>query len=694
MKKIFGLCVSTLIFTVICMLVPLFKDNAEASTLPKYDIKATLDEKNHELIGTETVQYTNKTGDPLNELVFHLFADANRSKDTQSNLFVDQNKSIQKEFPNKKPDDFLGGIDLITIQDANGNTLDYLNQNQSLTVKLDNPLPPGEMVKLTVSYKIKFPFGMQRLSFYNDFYSGVHWYPILSVYDSKKHEWNRVPYSTDLESDFFETSSYDIELNVPSSHTVAITGSQTETTQGNRKVIHAKADKHREVVFFSGPKLKPLSKTKDGLTINFYYIPGSKTKIDAISKSIDLAFDAIQFFNKKVGNYPYSEFDIVETDVQGVAIEYTGVIQLGSVSESFNPKRNMALVHEIGHQWFHGTIGNNSETEAFLDESITSFVTDYYFNEKFGFPYGFGALALQADGASSQYPLCASNNEAKDELFMLYYHIGKNAMYDLYKQVGVEKFDYMMQTYFQENYLKNANINGFLEIIHETLGKNVYEYMNSVLYKPNYSLPKKYLLTQNQKDDIISTQLLDTIKPALKNVPVNCTSQIIIRGFKKERIVLIKGPETNQMHIDDLKSSFKLLKIRTEVINEKNVKMSNLKNANVIYIGNPTKSAFYQKWQKNASIKVDKSGWKGSKYLKNPSLYGFFSMKNPINSERIAITFFWTNSKIKEQTINTIFYNQFYSGFVYPSRFYQAKIMSTNKKIEFESSRSNPNIFN
>ena len=56
---------------------------------------------------------------------------------------------------------------------------------------------------------------------------------------------------------------------------------------------------------------------------------------------------------KNFGKYPYKEFDIFESYVEGVAIEYTGAIQLGRFNvDSSDPKNNSVFIHEIAHQWF------------------------------------------------------------------------------------------------------------------------------------------------------------------------------------------------------------------------------------------------------------------------------------------------------------------------------------------------------
>ena len=90
-------------------------------------------------------------------------------------------------------------------------------------------------------------------------------------------------------------------------------------------------------------------------------------------------------------------------NVEGVAIEYTGAIQLGRFNvDSSDPKNNSVFIHEIAHQWFHGIIGNNSETESFLDEGFADFSTYYYLDKTKGSEKAFDSMLLYESGPANK----------------------------------------------------------------------------------------------------------------------------------------------------------------------------------------------------------------------------------------------------------------------------------------------------
>lgn len=119
---------------------------AQAQAQVQYRINARLDEKNMRIQGSETVTYRNDSPDTLGELVFHTYADANRSKATQNSMFEQDNEEIGKDNPQKKPEDFLGDIDIRSIT-AEGQALSFTNSHQALRVSLQQALKPGRRLR-------------------------------------------------------------------------------------------------------------------------------------------------------------------------------------------------------------------------------------------------------------------------------------------------------------------------------------------------------------------------------------------------------------------------------------------------------------------------------------------------------------------------------------------------------------------
>ncbi|WP_308737564.1 hypothetical protein [Paenibacillus sp. AR247] len=205
-----------------------YAETAHVQAPVKYQINARLDETTMRIQGSESVTYRNLSKDTLQEIVFHTFADANRSTATQTSMFERNNEEIRKENPQKKPEDFLGGIDIRSAS-VNGQSAEFTNSNQTLTVHLKQGLKPGESVTVQIGFDVKLPYGMQRLSYYKDIVNGAHWFPAASVYNESKHQWDKAPYSKTFETDYYDISDFEVHLNVPDSYQILMPG--TLTTQ-------------------------------------------------------------------------------------------------------------------------------------------------------------------------------------------------------------------------------------------------------------------------------------------------------------------------------------------------------------------------------------------------------------------------------------------------------------------------------
>lgn len=113
--------------------------------------------------------------------------------------------------------------------------------------------------------------------------------------------------------------------------------------------------------------------------------------------------------------------------------------------------------------------GNNSEKESFLDEGFADF-SMVYFYEKQGNPLN-GFKVIQIDEVSLDSPLDATNDKVGDSPDAIFYKKGRQAIYELYRTLGEEKFDELMQTYFDQYVYKNATIEGLLQVVENKAGK-------------------------------------------------------------------------------------------------------------------------------------------------------------------------------------------------------------------------------
>lgn len=677
---------------------------AQTHAQVQYLIHARLDEKNMRIQGSETVTYRNTSNDTLREIVFHTFADANRSKATQTSMFKRNNEEIRKENPQKKQEDFLGGIDIQNVA-AIGQPLPFSNSNQALTVKLLQELKPGESIKVEIGFEVKIPYGMQRLSYYKDIINGAHWFPVMSVYDENQHAWDTTPYSQSFETDYYDSSDFEVHFNVPESYQILMPGiitTQVDPKEHGRKIVTTVADNTREFVFFASPNYKVERVTRNGLTVEYYYFDNMPDKKKLVDEYIDTAFKAIQFFNEKYGEYPYPEFRIAESYVEGVAVEFARVIQMGQIGANSDPAHDYVFVHEIAHQWFHALIGNNSEKESFLDEGFADF-SKVYFAEKHGDDLN-GFKSIQIDDLSSiDKPIAATNTEVGDLESPTFYNKGRQAIYQLYRTVGEEKFDLFMKEYFKRYEFKNATIEGLLQTIQDTLGDEAREEMDKILHDPHFVLKPEYQLSEAEVAAYFHEQFKQSYQLSLTqvpNLPAETMSRIIDKSLQGEPLTIVvsdqagsQAKKQQQTILAQLEGTLGIMGIPYEVVSDRQTLKKKLKKelgtSNIIAIGSSKTNGLIQALKPGIIQKSKTIGFDWQSKMNQKASSGAYVIKHPYNQNRLLLHFFWNGDALNGNVVEP-FAEQMLQSLVFSSDFYQYYVLNKTGHVGTDKKIANP----
>ncbi|MBB6024164.1 hypothetical protein HNR77_005268 [Paenibacillus sp. JGP012] len=625
----------------------------------QYQIKARLDEKDMTITGNQIVTYRNTSKDTLQELVMHTYADANRSKATQTIMYTSQNEQIAKEHPEKKASAFLGGIDIVKVSQQ-GEKLLFDHKNQALRVQLKTPLQPGQSITFQVDYRLDIPYGMQRISYYKDQINGAHWFPVMSVYDETTHQWNKMPYSTSFESDFYTSSDFDVEFNVPETYQVVMPGDITtkDSAEQGRKVVTASAANTREFVFFADPNLKVERETRNGLTVEYFYSGDDPAKKAAVDKYIDYAFKVIAFYSEKYGKYPYPEFRVIETYVDGFGVEYSRLIQMPQRSADALPEDDSTFVHEIAHQWFHALIGNDSETESFLDEGFADF-SMVYFLEKQGNKLG-GFRSIQLDPSPIDLPIASTNEAAGEMADYVFYQKGRQAIYQLYRSVGEQKFDAFMKEYFHRFVYQNATIDGLLSTIEDVLGKEQRQDMEKALLQPDFELKQEYQMSEKE----LAAYMHDAYQPQyeavvnnIPNLPYEVMIRLMEKSFRGEPLTIVLGDQVSkaaakqqEQATSQLIQIFDVFDLKYDVVRDRKELKQKLKreigSSNLILVGNAKSNGIVQALKKNINVRANGIGlaWKDAMNASGHS--GAYVIKHPYNQNRLMLHYYWNGDHL------------------------------------------------
>ncbi len=360
-----------------------------------YKIDAVLDDKTDIISGDESLTYYNNSPDELNFVFFHLYQNAFQPKSPLDNL--QKHNGVAPYYGHYEKQGLGTKIDTIFVE---GRPMKHEIDYSVMKVWLEKPLKSGESVTFKIKFKTFYDSGstrrrMKKFMVAGGFkhYDGVLWYPRICVYD-RKFGWDT---NQHLNREFYgDYGTFDVNLTLPNFYVAEATG----VLQNRQEVLPDSLRKLLDIANFKDKKwdsqpsipILPDSTTKTwrfhsenthdfAFTCDPTYRIG-ETEWNGI-KCISLCQEAhaarwqnaaeylrkiIITFSHDIGLYAYPK--IIVADAQD-GMEYPML----TLDGGGDPDYRSTLVHEVGHNWFYGMVGNNETYRACMDEGFTQFYT-------------------------------------------------------------------------------------------------------------------------------------------------------------------------------------------------------------------------------------------------------------------------------------------------------------------------------
>ncbi|MCW5899084.1 MAG: M1 family metallopeptidase [Flavobacteriales bacterium] len=356
-------------------------------------ISARIDDERDLLEGRMTLHYHNNSPDTLPFVFFHLYQEAyvNGSHLEERMTASGENMRRYRNMP------YAGTrVESLTAEGAPVRTE---QDNTVMKAWLPRPLPPGGTVTFECGFTTHWAMGLpRRMKLFNAWgqkhYDGVHWYPRIAVYDRRKG-WDTDQH---LGQEFYGNfGTFDVELDLPHHYIVEATGwlqnrdealpadlrarldisnfkdkpwnekpsvvIEPDPTQ--RRVWKYHAENVHDFAFTADPTYRIGEAEWNGvLCVAVVQEPHASGWQNAASYTADI----IRVFSEDFGMYAYPK--MVVADARD-GMEYPML----TLDSGRDPDYRGLLVHEVGHNWFYGMLGNNETYRAFLDEGFTQFLT-------------------------------------------------------------------------------------------------------------------------------------------------------------------------------------------------------------------------------------------------------------------------------------------------------------------------------
>jgi len=358
-----------------------------------YSIDVALDDHQHVLTAREEIQYTNHSPDQLTFIWFHLWPNAYRDNTTAFAKQQLRNGSTAFHFAKAEERGYIDQLDFKVNGQSAQLAYDPLNPDIAKLL-LHQPLAPGARVTITTPFRVKIPNSFSRFGHVEQAYQITQWYPKPAVYDRKG--WHPMPY-LDQGEFYAEFGSFDVRITLPANYTVGATGvlQNPEEQQRLEQLAAATAQKKTDKDFgddLSFPASAVETKTlryvqdrvhdfawfadkrfnvlKSGVTLPSgrqvaSWVLFTNKEATQWIKGLQDVNDALTYYSQWVGEYPYASATAVDGALSaGSGMEYPMV----------TVTMPMAIVHEVGHNWFYGILASNERDYAWLDEGVNSYV--------------------------------------------------------------------------------------------------------------------------------------------------------------------------------------------------------------------------------------------------------------------------------------------------------------------------------
>lgn len=486
-----------------------------------FEINVELDDKNHFLNGVEIFEYFNNSPDTLNFIYIHVWPNAYKNGKTAlaKQLYLDGDKKLK--FGN---DSIKGYIDSLNFK-SDGKELSWEYDKEHIDIIklfLPSPLTSGESIRISTPFRVKIPSGsISRLGHIGQSYQITQWYPKPAVYD--KNGWHPMPYLTQGEF-YSEFGDYSVSIKLPENYVVGSTGDlQTKkefdfldekvrlTEEKINNYVPSRKFKESTPFPASSEKIKTIRYSQSNIHDFAWFadkrydvlqgeveLPNTGRKVTTWAmfvpenlqvwkNSIEYINDAAYYYSKWNGDYPYNQITAVDGTISaGGGMEYPNVTVIGETRDTLTLE--VVIVHEVGHNWFYGILGSNERDHGWMDEGLNTmnevryFMTKYPENTKLADMIGNGMFNFHGLDYHDNHdvftrtvanmgldqPIETKSQEFKGMNYgvVMYYKTGQVFNYLRY-YLGDEKFDNIMQTYYQRFEFKHPQPEDVQKIFEE-----------------------------------------------------------------------------------------------------------------------------------------------------------------------------------------------------------------------------------
>ncbi|MFT3922538.1 MAG: M1 family metallopeptidase [Myxococcales bacterium] len=361
-------------------------DGQRSPVAQRYELDATLVPERHQVRGSALIEFTNTSASAVDELVFHLYLNAFR--DRESVFMRESGGSMRGQHFTGR-----GSIELSSLSVDGKELLARARQElvkgdfTQLALPLEKPIAPGGKVVIESSFVSTLPEVFARSGYAHDFFCVAQWFPKLAKLEPNG-TFTSFPYHA-LAEFYADFADYEVTLRAPRELVVAANGKLIRESKGQQQTARTFAIARAiDAVWVAGQSLEVQEEQWREVAVKYVYAPGYELALD---EHIEMVRAGLDHFGRRFGAYPYPTLTVVVPPrrARGAAgMEYPGLFLTdGSwLPAPGTPGASGAFVtaHELAHQWFPMVLASNEMRYPVLDEGFAEWAALDLLRKHFG----------------------------------------------------------------------------------------------------------------------------------------------------------------------------------------------------------------------------------------------------------------------------------------------------------------------
>ena len=492
-----------------------------------YSIDVALDPSRRTLSGRQVVTWRNVTAKPTGELRFHLYWNAWRN--TRSTWLRERALGATLEpllrgrrehewgwigvtavrllgVGAKPPIDLTGLKRYIAPDDGNR------DDRTVLQVPLPAPVGPEETINVEIEWMAQIPRVFARTGGIGSYFFLAQWFPKIGVLEADGWNCRQFHAATEFFADY---GVYDVRMRVPAGWMLGATGrEQSRHDNGDGTVTHryVQADVH-DFAWTTSPHYVERRARFDharlpSVEMRLLLQPEHVGQAD---RHFDATRAALRYYGEWFGPYPYGHVTVVDPAWQSGAggMEYPTLFTCGTrwLAPRGVTQPEGVTVHEAGHQFWYGLVGNDEFEDAWLDEGLNTFstartiaeaFTPNYLSHRFfgGFvPWVFHDIPLSrvdAEGLASYRAYAESDTQATPTwryfpatASTITYSKTALWLHTLERYLGWGTLQRALSVFFERYRFGHPSAEDFFRVVNETSGQDLTWFFDQVYRSSN-----------------------------------------------------------------------------------------------------------------------------------------------------------------------------------------------------------------